>query len=255
MYLSGDYFFILILGAGAAGILLLGLILSITVFFTNKTAVEIIAWICGGLSLIIYLTALHLGLYKDFKWSELYFIAVLLTFFLLLQHQLKSAQSNKLRLVLIFRTVLILITFATLCKAVINLLINSQLLAPGANNLVSTFYRVQSVLFWCIMIASSIWALHKIKPPLLKNEIFKTALLFTWPAFFLAVTLGMLLFFIEYTNMNSGVTVSILFNQKFLLNQLGFLFFGCTISSIIASSIYYYYKTAMDKTSTTSSLK
>ncbi|KIO77377.1 hypothetical protein TH53_09730 [Pedobacter lusitanus] len=251
MYPSGEALIILLLAIGAAGILLLGLLLSIVVFFKKKTAIEIIAWICSGLSLALYLTFLHFGLSSEFRWSDLFLLIVILTFFLLLQYRSAFAQGAKLKIVLIFRTVLILMTFATVCKAIINLLITANLIDPSKGGMVQTFYTLQSVIFWCIMTASGIWYLYKINPPLVKSEIFKTAVFFSWPVFFLVVTLGMLLFYMEYTNMNRGITISMLFNRKFLISQLGFLIFGCAISAIIATSIYYYFKTTKDKNITT----
>lgn len=246
MYLSGDYFIIMLLGAGTAAVLLSGLILSIVIFYSKKTVPEIIAWICGGLSLILYLALIHFGVAREFGWFDAYLLTLLLTFFLLLHYRSKSALGNKLKLVLIFRTVVILSGFSTICKGAINYLINSQLISYQTGT-IKTLYTVQSVIFWCIVTSCCIWALYRIKPPLVKSEIFKTAVLFNWPVFFLVVTLGMLFFYIEYVNMNNGATISMLFNQKFLFNQMGFLIVGCTISAIIATSIYYYDQTAKNK--------
>lgn len=247
MYLSGDYFIIMLLGAGAAAVLLLGLLLSIVVFYSRKTVPETIAWICGGLSIVLYLAFIHFGVSREFSWFDAYLLTILLTFFLLLHYRSKIAQGNKLKLALIFRTVVILMAFSTICKGAINYRINSQLVSYQAGS-IKTLYTIQSVIFWCIVTICCIWALYRIKPPLVKSEIFKTAVLFNWPVFFLVVTMGMLLFYIEYVNMNNGATISMLFNQKFLFNQMGFLIVGCTISAIIATSIYYYYQTAKNKT-------
>lgn len=249
MYLSGDYFIIMLAGAVAAAVLLLGLLLSIVVFYSKKTVPEIIAWICGGLSLVLYLAFAHFGVSREFGWFDAYLLVILLIFFLLLQYRSKIAQGNKLKLVLIFRTVIILMAFSTLCKRAINYLISSQVI-DYQSGVLKTFYTGQSVVFWCIVTSSCIWYLYQIKPPLVKNEIFKTAVLFNWPVFFLTVTLGMLFFYIEYVNLNGGATISMLFNQKFLFNQIGFLVVGCTISAIIATIIYFYYQSAKNKTLT-----
>lgn len=249
MYLSGDYFIIMLLGAGAVAVLLLGLLLSIVVFYSRKTVPEIIAWICGGLSLVLYLAFTHFGVSREFGWFDAYLLAILLIFFLLLQYRSKIAQGNKLKLVLIFRTVIILMTFSTICKRAINYIISSGAI-DYQSGVIKTFYTGQSVVFWCIVTFSCIWYLYQLKPPLVKNEIFKIAVLFNWPVFFLTVTLGMLFFYIEYVNMNNGATISMLFNQKFLFNQIGFLVVGCTISAIIATTIYFYYQTSKNKTLT-----
>lgn len=247
MYLSGDYFIIMLLGAGALAVLLLGLLLSIVVFYSRKTVPEIIAWICGGLSLALYAAFAYFGVSRQSEWFDAYLIAIFLIFFLLLKYRSKLAQGNKLKLVLIFRIVIILMTFSTLCKRVINYIVSSGVIDYQSGGL-KIFYTCQTVIFWCMVTSSCIWYLYQVKPPLVKSEIFKTAVLFNWPVFFLTVTLGMLLFYIEYININNSTTISMLFNQKFLFGQMGFLIVGCTISAIIATSIYYYFQTEKNKT-------
>jgi len=114
MYLSGDYIILIFLGIGAAGILVLGLLLSIIVFCTKKETAEIVAWICGGISLIVYLASLTMGAARQTQWYDLYLITILLIFVLLLQYRSKLVQQKNIKKISVIKTALIILTFDTI---------------------------------------------------------------------------------------------------------------------------------------------
>ncbi|MGY0034970.1 hypothetical protein [Pedobacter sp. NJ-S-72] len=244
MYVSGDYIVLMALAIGGAGTLVLGLLLSIIVFFTKKKAAEIVAWICGGFSLVVYLASLTMGAARQTEWYDLYLIAILLIFVLLLQYRSKFVQQKNIKKISVIKTALIVLTFDTICKCAINVIIASNTGFSDMGSVISVIYTMLSILSWVIITICCIWYLNSINTPLLRNEIFKLAVLFNWPVYLLIIVLNFLLFVFESAGFSSGLHLSMLLNRHYLLNQLGMLLFGGAISAIIATSIYFYNKTA-----------
>lgn len=244
MYLSGDYIILIFLGIGAAGILVLGLLLSIIVFFTKKKTAEIVAWICGGISLIVYLASLTMGAARQTQWYDLYLITILLIFVLLLQYRSKLVQQKNIKKISVIKTALIILTFDTICKCIMNPILTSNIAGSTMENAIPVIYTILTILSWVIITVCCIWYLNSIKATLLRNEIFKLAVLFNWPVYILITILNFLLFFFESASFSSSASLPIFLNRHYLLNQLGMLLFGGAISAIIATSIYYYNKTA-----------
>lgn len=154
-YISGDYLLLIGLGIAAAGILFLGLLLSIIIFFTKKKTVEVIAWICGGISLTVFVASLAMGASKhiNFAWLDLYLIANLLIFILLLQHRSKLVQKENIKKTFILKITLIALTFNRL----IGLLIVSNI---GVSTMGSAVFSIIYLISMVVLAACCAWCLY-----------------------------------------------------------------------------------------------
>ncbi|HEY9259306.1 hypothetical protein [Chitinophaga sp.] len=229
---------LLFIGGAALLILLVALLLSIIVFSTKSVAVEVIAWILGGLWLLLDQAIVYSGMFDNEGISNYFFYPVLLIFFLLLQYRSNAAQGNNLRMLYIAKTVLVVLFLGTVNAQIINQLGQNGLLnyeeasarwiLPAAGMLISVSLITYITFLY----------LQRIHAAANKNDIFKSAIIFTAASYFFADILGHLLFFIQYHKLLAEVPGFTFFTPQQLATQMAYFIVETLLTATIAAYIY-----------------
>lgn len=230
--------FILFVGGGALMILLIALILSIIVFSTKSVAVEVIAWILGGLWLLLDQAMVYSGMFDNEGIANYFFYPVLLIFFLLLQYRSNSAQGNNLKIFYIAKTVMIILFMSTVNAQIINLLALSGLVDFGDASARLVLPAVGTVISVSLMTYITFLYLQRINAAANKNDIFKSAIIFVAAACFFSSMLGHIFFFIQYYKRMADAPGFVFFSPQQLATQMAYLIVETLLAAAIAAYIY-----------------
>jgi hypothetical protein len=230
--------FILLVGGGALLILLIALLLSIIVFSTKSVAVEVIAWVLGGLWLLLDQAIVYSGMFDNEGIANYFFYPVLLIFFLLLQYRSNSAQGNNLKIFYIAKTVLIIVFMSTVNSQIINLLAQSGLVDFGQASARLVLPAVGTVISVSLMTYITFLYLQRISAAANKNDIFKSAIIFAAAVYFFANVLGHIFFFIQYYKHMADVPGFVFFSPQQLATQMAYVIVETLLAAAIAAYIY-----------------
>ena len=230
--------FILIVGGAALIMLIIALIFSILVFSTKSVALEVIAWILATLWLILDQAIVYSGMFDNEDVSNYLFYPILLIFFLLLQYRSNSAQGNNLKALYIAKTVLIVLFLGTLNSQLINLLVQNALVNYEQASTRFLIPAVGTVISISLMVYITFLYLQRINAAANKNDIFKSAILFTAAAFFFANVLAHIFFFIQYSKRFADVPGFAFFRPQQLATQMAYLIVEILVTAAVAAYIY-----------------
>lgn len=230
--------FILLVGGGALLILLIALILSIIVFSTKSVAVEVIAWVLGGLWLLLDQAMVYSGMFNNEGITDYFFYPVLLIFFLLLQYRSNSAQGNNLKILYIAKTVLVLLFMRIVNSQIFNLLAENGLVNFGEASARLFLPAVGTVISVSLMTYITFLYLQRINAAANKNDIFKSAIIFAAAAHFFSNVLGHIFFFIQYYKHLADVPGFAFFSPQQLATQMAYLIVETLLAAAIAAYIY-----------------
>ena len=237
MYADSLYFLLLILGGVALITLLTGLILSILVFNTKSRAMEIIAWICGGLWFLLYL-AMAIAYSNTFdagRTSDYFLYPALVIFFLLLQYRSNTAAGNNLKILYVAKSVMIVLMLFTLHSQFFNLFIETGYFGYDNTIFMRVIPIVGAIISVAVMTYVTFKYLVRINALAEKNEVFKNAILFTGTTYLIADVLSHILFFIRYAR---SIPVMSFFNVTVLSMQFIYFIVESLVAAGIAAAIY-----------------
>lgn len=230
--------FILLVGGAAILILLVALILSILVFSIKSVVLEVIAWIFGGLWLVLDQGMVYTGMFDNEGMANYFFYPVLLVFFLLLQNRANSAQGNNLRILYIAKTVLMILFMSTVNSQIINLLAQSGLLNYGEASTRWIIPAAGTVISVSLMTYITFLYLQRINAAANKNDIFKSAIIFAAVAYFFAAVLGHIFFYIQFYKHLADASGFTFFRPQQLATQMAYLIVETLLAATIAAYIY-----------------
>jgi hypothetical protein len=235
---SGSVSLLLMIGGAILLVLLAGVILSIIVFSTKSLVVEIIAWVCGVLWFILDMCIAYSGSFGSENIPNYFLYPIYLIFFLLLQYRSDTAEGNKLKGLYIAKTVFIILTMSTLAAQMMNLLLTN-----GIVNYEHTAGRLfMPVLSGVISVTVLSWVtflyLQRINASIAKNDIFKSAIIFTAASCFIADILSHIIFMIQYSKIFSNASGYTYFTTQMLTTQLIYFLVESTLAAGIAAYIY-----------------
>lgn len=229
--------FLLFVGGAALLILLVALILSIIVFSTKSVAVEVIAWILGGLWLVLDQAIVYSGMFYNEGIDNYFLYPVLLIFFLLLQYRSNSAQGNSLKILYIAKTVLIILFMGTVNSQLFNLLAQNGLVNYGEASATLVLPAVGIIISVSLMTYIIYLYLQRINAAANKNDIFKSAIIFAAASYFFGAVLGHILFFIQYYK-HLGDAGFTFFRPQQLATQMAYLIVETLLAATIGAYVY-----------------
>lgn len=235
---SGYLSLFLIIGFAILLVLLAGLIFSIIVFYTKSKVHEVIAWICGGLWLLLDQCIAYSGKFETEGIPNYFFYPILLLFFLLLQYRSNSAEGNNLKILYIAKTVLVVVFLGDLNSQIFTMLLQNDIVSYDQPAVRIIIPAVGVVISISVMAYITFLYLERIKASIQKNEIFRSAIIFVAASYFFGNVLGNLFFFIQYYKRLSDVSGFIFFRPQQIAIQLAYMLVETLVAATIAAYIY-----------------
>lgn len=235
---SDALFLLLLLGGVAMLILIVGVVLSILVFSTKSLAMEIIAWICGGLWLVFFQVAsMSDALGSDTAIHFLRYPAFII-FFLLLQYRANLAYGNNLKILYIAKSAILLLLVFSINSQLINFLVERGWLDYSHQATRYIIPGVSAIISITVMAVITYAYLQRINASVAENEVFKNAIIFTTCSYFFADVASHILFYIQYASRFRYIQGYSFFSTTMLTTQLIFFIVESLLAAAIAAYIY-----------------
>lgn len=228
----------IIISVMLSSVLLLGLILSIVVFYTKSIYAEVFSWICSGAWLLFYLFLKRLHEQELNDILDFILFPILLTFFLLLHYRTNLLTGSKLRIIYILKSIFLLLIISRFQTTLMSRLLTYQILDYRVFSQMVAFQAVNAVIVWSIMTFVCINYLQKTNQQTDKKKITGQAILFTfYTSLFTSIT-GTLIFILTDLGTGSHIALDYIFTRTNLLTQLAYLAAGTAIPGFLAAYFY-----------------